>query len=200
MAENESLNPDDPYGRKWDIVYGAIRKGEPFDKVVQRVRRALYRGPRNALKQFAEYGVTLQMLLENRNSPQALRQFVRKTQGHEYVHLFADVAAASSLCDREGLLQAFVGAIWESVGDRIVLKVVRSDGPMSLNGMRDYLAHVAEQIQPDVDRIARNLASNPSWKMRRVPCVYFPPAGYVGGVHRGERCVQTRPFRPGPRE
>jgi hypothetical protein len=166
MAENESLDPDNRYGRRWDAVFGAVRRGEPFDKVVQRVRRALYRGLRNALKQFAEYGVTLQMLLENRDSPQALRQFVRKTQGHEYVQHFADVAAASSLCDTEGLLQAFVGAIWESVGDRIVLKVVRSDGQMSLNGMRDYLAHVAEQIQPDVEFIARNLAGNPSWKPR----------------------------------
>ena len=164
MAENESLNPDDPYGRRWDIVYRAIRKGEPPEKVVLRIRRAMYQGLRKTLRQCAEYGVTFQMLLDSRNAPQALRQFVRKTQGHEYVQLFADVAAASSLCDTEELLQAFVGAIWESVGDRIAHKVVRSDGPMSLNGMRDYLGHAAEQIQPDVDRIARNLASNPSWK------------------------------------
>ena len=166
MAENESLDLDDPYGRRWDIVFRSIRKDEPFEKVVQRVRRALYRGLRNALKQVAEYGITLKMLVENRSSPLALRQFARKTLGHDYVHLFGQVASASSHLDTEGLLRAFVGAIWEAAGDRIACKVVTSDGPTSFNGMRDYLARVAEQVEPDVDRIARKLAEDPSWKLR----------------------------------
>jgi len=166
MAENESLDLDDPYGRRWDIVFRSIRKDEPFDKVVQRVRRALYRGFRNALKQFAEYGITLKMLVENRNSPLALRQFARTTLGHDYVHLFAQVASASSHLDVPGLMRAFVGAIWEAAGDRIACKVVTTDGPTSLNGMRDYLAQVAEQIEPDVERIAGKLADDPSWQPR----------------------------------
>ena len=37
MAENESLDLDDPYWRRWDIVFQSIRKAEPFDKVVERV-------------------------------------------------------------------------------------------------------------------------------------------------------------------
>jgi hypothetical protein len=166
MAENESLDLDDPYGRRWDIVFQSIRKNEPFEKVVQRVRRAMYRGLRNALKQFEEYGVTLQTLLDNRNSPQTLREFVRKTQGHEYLQLFAAAAAASSNLDAESLLRGFVGAVWDAAGDRIAFKVVTSDGPTSLNGMRDYLTRVAGQVQPDVDRIARKLADDPSWKLR----------------------------------
>jgi len=166
MAENESLDLDDPYGRRWDIVFQSIRKNEPFDKVVQRVRRAMYRGLRNALKQFAEYGITLKMLVENRNSPLALRHFARTALGHDYVHLFGQVASASSHLDTEGLLRAFVGAIWDAAGDRIACKAVTSDGPTSLNGMRDYLARVAEQVAPDVDRIARKLAEDPSWKLR----------------------------------
>ena len=166
MAENESLDLDDPYGRRWDIVFGSIRKSEPFDKVVQRVRRAMYRGLRNALKQFAEHGITLKMLLDNRNSPLAIRQFARTTLGHDYVHLFAQVASASSHLDTASLLHAFVGAIWDAAGDQIACKVVTSDGPMSFNGMRDYLARVAAQVEPDVEHIARNLAKDPSWKPR----------------------------------
>ncbi len=73
MAENESLDLDDPYGRRWGILVRSIRKHESFDTVFGWVRNALYGGPRNALKQVEKYGVTLQMLLENRNSP---RHFV----------------------------------------------------------------------------------------------------------------------------
>ncbi|MGA2620408.1 MAG: hypothetical protein ABSF26_22535 [Thermoguttaceae bacterium] len=166
MAENESLDPDNPYGRRWAGVFGAVRKGAPFHKVVLRVRQALYRALAKALSQAAERGVTLQVLLEQRNSPQALRRFIRSTEGHEYIQRFAAVAAASSLSDNEGLLREFVGAIWEAVSDHITVKVVRSDGPSSLNEMKDYLARAAQQIQPDVDLIARNLAANPSWKPR----------------------------------
>ncbi len=166
MAENESLDLDDPYGRRWDIVFQSIRNNEPLDKVAQRVRRAIYRGFRNALKQLTECGITLRTLLDNRNSPLALRQFAKMALGHDYVHLFAQVASASSHLDTEGLLRAFVGAIWDAAGDRIAYKIVTSDGPTSLNGMRDYLARVAEQVAPDVDRIARKLAEDPSWKLR----------------------------------
>ncbi len=166
MAENESLDLDDPYGRRWGILVRSIRKHEPFDTVIGRVRKALYGGPRNALKQTEKYGVTLQMLLENRNSPQALRQFTRQTQGHDYVQLFADVAKANPQSDTPGLVQAFVAGVWETVEDRIAHRVVGSDGLTSFADVRSYLDRVAERIAPDVDRIARNLAEDPSWKPR----------------------------------
>jgi len=72
MAENESLDLDDPYGRRWGVLVRSIRKHETFNTVIGRVRKALYGGPRNALKQMEKYGVTLQMLLDNRNSPHLL--------------------------------------------------------------------------------------------------------------------------------
>ena len=166
MAENESLNLNDPYGQRWDAVRRAIAKGQPFEKVVLLARKALYRGLRNTQKQCVEYGVTFQMLLENRNTPQVLRQFVKATLGHDYVQLFRDVAASSAQCDTEGLLRAYVGAIWETVADRIVCKTVTSKGEKSLNEMRNHVGQVAEQLQPDFDRIARKLANDPAWKPR----------------------------------
>jgi len=142
MAENESLDLDDPYGRRWGILIRSIRKHEPFDTLIGRVRKALYSGPRNALKQMEKYGVTLQMLLDNRNSPQALRQFTRETQGHDYVQLFADVAKANPQSDGQGLLRAFVGGIWETVEDRIAHRVVGNDGLTSFADVRSYLDRV----------------------------------------------------------
>lgn len=164
MAENESLDLDDPYGRRWGILVPSIRRHEPFDTVIGRVRKALYGGPRNALKQIEKYGVTFQMLLDNCNSPQALRQFTRQTQGHDYVQLFADVAKANPQVDAPGLVQAFVAGIWETVEDRIAHRVVGSGGLTSFADVRSFLDRVAERITPDVDRIARNLAEDPSWK------------------------------------
>jgi hypothetical protein len=166
MAENESLNPADPKGQKWNAVRRAIAKGEPLEKVVRLARKALYRGLRNTQKQCVEYGINFQMLLENRNSPQVLRQFVKATLGHDYVQLFRDVAVSSAQCDTEALLRAYVGAIWETVADRIVFKTVTSKGEKSLNEMRNHVGQVAEQLQTDFDRIARKLADDPSGKLR----------------------------------
>jgi len=166
MAENESLDLDNPYGRRWAVFADLIRKGESFDNVAPRVRRALYRGLRNALKQFAEYGITLEILLQGRHSPQSLRQFVRQTEGHDYIRLFADVANASPQLDTQGLLEAFVTGIWETAEDGIAHRVVGSNGLTSFTDVREYLDQVAEQVKPDVDHIARHLTENPSWKPR----------------------------------
>jgi hypothetical protein len=61
-------------------------------------------------------------------------------------------------------VQVFVAGVWETVEDRIALRVVGSDGLTSFTDVRVYLDRLAERIAPDIDRIARNLASNPSWK------------------------------------
>lgn len=164
MAENESLNLDNPYGRRWAILADLIRRGEPFDKVARRVRRALYKGLRISLKQFVEYGITLEMLLQGRHSPQLLRQFVRQIEGHDYIRLFADIANASPELGTQGLLDAFVVGIWETVEDKIAHRVVGSNGLTSFTDVRGYLDQVAEQVKPDVDNIARRLSENPSWK------------------------------------
>jgi len=179
MAENESLDLDDPYGRRWGVLVRSIRKHESFDRVIGRIRKALYGGPRNAFKQMDKYGVTLRMLLDNRHSPQALRRFSRQTQGHDYVQLFADVARANPESDAPSLVQAYVTGIWETVEDRIAHRVVGSDGLTSFADVRAYLDQVAEHIAPDVNRIARNLAEDPSWKPR------------MPGGNKGQRAEPT---------
>lgn len=166
MAENESLDLDNPYGRRWAILAGLIRKGEPFDRMASGVRKALYRGFHNALKQFAEYGITIEILLQGRHSQQSLRQFIRQTQGHDYIRLFADVANAGPWLDTRGLLEAFVTGIWETAEDGIAHRVVGSNGLTSFTDVRGYLDQVAEQIRPEINHIARRLSENPSWNPR----------------------------------
>lgn len=166
MAENESLDLDNPSGRRWAFVADLIRNGKPFDEVARRVRRALYKGLRNALKQFAEHGITLEMLVQSRHSPQLLRQFVRQAEGHDYLQLFTDVANTSPQLDAQGLVEAFVAGIWETAEDRIAHKVVGSNGLTSFTDVRGYLGQVAEQVKPDLNHIARRLAANPTWKPR----------------------------------
>ena len=49
--------------------------------------------------------------------------------------------------------------------DGIAHRVVGSNGLTSFPDVRGYLHQVAEQIKPDVGRIARHLTQNPSWKL-----------------------------------
>ena len=81
MAENESLDLDDPYGRRWGILVPSIRKHESFDTVIGRVRKALYAGPRNAFKANRKVRCHAPNALGQPQFPQALRQFARQPRG-----------------------------------------------------------------------------------------------------------------------
>ena len=166
MAENESLDLDNPYGRRWAILADLIRKGEPFDKVAPRVRRALYKGTSHRPE--AVCGVRNHARNARAGSPlSAIASTIHKAdEGHDYIRLFADVANASPQLDTQGLLEAFVAGIWETVEDGIAHRVVGSNGLTSFTDVRGYLDQVAEQVKPDVDHIARHLTENPSWKPR----------------------------------
>ncbi|MBN1909341.1 MAG: hypothetical protein JW818_06355 [Pirellulales bacterium] len=166
MAENESLDLSNPYGRRWAILADLIRNGRSFDEVSQGVRKALYKGLRNALKQFAEHGITLEMLIENRHSPQLLQQLVRKAAGHDYLQLFSDVAIVSTQLETQGLMEAFLTGIWETVEDGMTYRIVGGAGQASFADVRDYLDQVREQVMPDVEYIARRLTENSAWTPR----------------------------------
>ena len=166
MAENESLDLDNPYGRRWAILADLIRRGEPLERLAPRVRKALYRGLRNALSQFSEYGITLKNLLQGRHSPQLLRQFIRQTEGHDYVRLFADVANSGPQLDNQGLLEAFITGIWETVEDEIAYRIVGGSGLTSFNDVYGYMDQIAKQIKPDMDHLVHRLVEDPLWKPR----------------------------------
>ncbi len=89
MAENESLDLGNPYAWRWKSVYEAVRKGQSGEQVAKKAGKKLHEGLRKALKQLAEKGTSLETLLANRDSPSALQQFVKRSEGHDYAVLFA---------------------------------------------------------------------------------------------------------------
>lgn len=163
MAENESLDLGNPNARRWDAVYDAIRKGQPCEKVAKQVRTKLHQGLRKALKQFAEKGVSLEDLLNHRDSPASLRQFLKKSGGHEYIELFAETALAEKGSDTHQFLEAFVGGVWETISDQIAQNVINSERWSNFVDVEIFLNEVRSQIEPDVQRAAQKLAADPSW-------------------------------------
>src|SRR5882724_6978294 len=114
MAENESLDLGGAYAKRWDVPFDSVRKRGSCDVVARKVERSLCGGLRNAIKQLREYGVSLSDLLAQRHSRQALRQSIRKTQGHHCVELFAAAAAVSAAPERE-CLRAWIDAIVDKI-------------------------------------------------------------------------------------
>ena len=98
MAENESLVLGDPYAWRWKAVSEAVRKGQPAEKVAKRAERKLHEGLRKALRQLAEKGISLEMLLESKESPRTLQRLLKQSEGHDYLSLFAQTALTKPDC------------------------------------------------------------------------------------------------------
>lgn len=162
MAENESLVLGDPYAFRWRVVCKAVRNGQSREKVAKKVERAIREGLRNARKQLAERGISLEMLLANRESPRTLNGLLNKSEGHDYVALFAQTALAAAGSGTREFLEAFVGGIWEIMSDKISHNVSGSERWPSLVDAQAFLDEVQSEIRPEVQRIAERLAADPS--------------------------------------
>jgi hypothetical protein len=168
MAENESLDLGTAYAKRWDAGFTAIQHGEPCEKVVPKVCKALYAGIRKALKQFQERGVTLSHLLYARDSRQRLRQLVRQLEGHQYAQLFEAAAHASGPA-AEDCLRGWVDSVLDKVFDQIKLRVAETDDSRTFFDLKEFADDVREALAADVERIAENLAKNPDWRPQLKP-------------------------------
>ncbi len=162
MAENESLDIGHPRGQRWAVVCDAVRKGKPADKVAKQVHRKVTQGLRKALKQLAEKGVSLEVLLAHRNSPSSLRELLKRSEGHDYANLFLQAALAEKGRDTEAVLNSFVGGSWDIVSDQIAQAVSGSERWASVADLQRYLDEVRHQVEPNLHQIARRLANDPS--------------------------------------
>lgn len=169
MAENESLDLGSAHARRWDVVFDAVRKGESCEKTAEQVNEKLREGLRKALKQFAEYGVPLQTLLDRRNAPADLRQCLRQAKGHPYVVLLMETVLAEPGSTTKQLLGAFVGGVWDTISDQIAQNVVGSERWSNFVDIQIHLNEVRSQIEPEVQRIAEKLAADPAWMPSRKP-------------------------------
>ena len=163
MAENESLVLGDPYAWRWKAVSEAVRKGQPAEKVAKRAERKLHEGLRKAPRQLAEKGISLEMLLESKESPRTLQRLLKQSEGHDYLSLFAQTALTKPDCGTQELLQAFVGGIWDTMSDQIAQNVTGSERWPNFVDVQIFLDGVQSKIEPGVQRIAEKLAADPSW-------------------------------------
>jgi hypothetical protein len=160
VAENESLDLGTRNARRWDKVHNAICEGKPAEIVARLAGKELYAALRRTLKQMAKSGVPIDHFLQARGSPDALRSLVKKAKGHDYAQLLADTAVAEKSCDWEGVIRAFVENIRDKVFDQLL---VHSNGDRTLVDGQICVNEAAHQLEPDIQRIARNLANNPTW-------------------------------------
>jgi hypothetical protein len=92
--------------------------------------------------------------------PDALRNLVKKAEGHQYAQLLADTAMAEKDCDCEGVIRAFVENIRDRVFDQLLM---HSNGDLTLVDVQICVNEAGHQLEPDIQRIARILANNPAW-------------------------------------
>jgi len=168
MAENESLDLGGPYAKRWDVVCDHVRKGASSAKVASKIEDALYKAFRNALKQFREKGVTLADLLKSRDCPQALRQYLRRTQGHDYVRLFADAATVCGPTETD-CVAGWINAVLDKVTDQICHRVAGSEHHPTMDDVQAFTVEVRDQLNPVVERIITKFAEDPDWLPKRAP-------------------------------
>lgn len=167
MAENESLDLGNPGGQRWNQFHDAVRKGNPPENAAEIAQRKLPAALRKAFKEFVEHGVSFDQLLAARHDPKALAKLVRKCDGHEYAHLFADTAASERTSSNDDLVRSFLNGIVERICDQISQSVVGSAIWQSIPKVRDYLRDVRKHWEPDIQRIAKKLAKDPTWNPTR---------------------------------
>jgi hypothetical protein len=168
MAENECLDLGGSYAKRWDVVCEHVRNGATSEQVASKVEVALYAGLRKALRQFQEKGVTLADLLKSRDCPQALRQLLRKTRGHDYARLFADSAPVSGPTETD-CVAGWIDAVLDKVTDQICHRVAGSKNWQTIEEVQTFTGEVRDKLTPVVERIVTKLVEDPNWQPRRTP-------------------------------
>lgn len=167
MAENESLDLGNPGGQRWNQFLDAVRKGFTPEKAAEIAQRKLPRALRKAFGELAECGAPFHQFLAARNDSRLLEQLVRRCNGHEYAHLFADTARAEPGSSNESLIFSFLSAIVERVSDQACQPVTGSPNVLSLTMALGYQKQVQRSLQPEYQRISEKLAANPYWNPTR---------------------------------
>jgi hypothetical protein len=167
MAENESL--DLRKCPRWQPVLLAVVKGASPEDISRKASKALIGSLRAALKQMAKRGVSFEELLtaaEN-NDSRKLHDLVRKCKGHDYCRLFSESAAFFE--NREDLVKEYIRCIFDKCLDQIELKAARRDRWKGFGDLRCCLDEVRDQVEPEVDRVAKKLSEDTRWLPKREP-------------------------------
>ncbi|MEX2306159.1 MAG: hypothetical protein WD738_01110 [Pirellulales bacterium] len=163
MAENESLDLQQPGGRRWMHVHDAVRKQKPPEEIAAKIKKRLPRALRKAFKEWGELGVTFKDFLLSRSDDNRLNYFVRQCERHDYAHLFTLTARSYQSANNEQLIRLFLDGILESVFDQITQDVVGREPWSDVATIQAMLERTQRKVSSDVNRIAQKLAADPTW-------------------------------------
>lgn len=169
MAENEALDLKSPYAQRWSAVREAARKSASCQQITSLARQRFYDALRKVTKQFRIYGVTTSDFLSARDSPQRLRELIRRTKSHPYAELLVSVLNSASSSTNSECLSQWGHAILDTVFDQIGHRLVGTEHFPSFFESQIFFDRVGDGLGPDIQRIATNLAENPDWEPKRAP-------------------------------
>lgn len=167
VAENESLELGGAYAKRWEVPLAFVKKGASSEVVTRKLDHALVAGLRKTLKQLQGYGVTLSDMLAARSSRQALKQLIRKTEGHEYVHLFADATAMASDPSTAECLRGWIDAILDKISDQICHRVAGSELWPNIYEVNRLMQEVREALESRVEQMVTDFVKDPASKPRQ---------------------------------
>jgi hypothetical protein len=162
MAENESL--DLRKTPRWQRVHRLVLRGDPTESVVQEARVGLYRTVR-AIIELIPFEPLFSAACTDSEALHDLTRRCRK--GREYANLFHSVVEKGM--SRENVLHAYFSTVCDTFLEQIAANSFPSERWTNLPDLRAHLAKVREQLTPDIDRIAHNLAEDPKWRPRMRP-------------------------------
>lgn len=111
MAENESLDIDSKYGRRWKAVVYTAFAGESAAEVGRVFKLTLHAALKRAIEQLGNRSVNLLDFLANRFCPKTTKQLLRQCQNHQYAQLLVNVLAANPESTDGGALRLWLYAV-----------------------------------------------------------------------------------------
>ena len=91
MAENEALDLDFAYARRWKPIFEAALAGDPVEETAPRARKAFLNLIHKTIKSFAGRGLLIADFLDQRHSPRELRKLVSRCSDQSFGELLASV-------------------------------------------------------------------------------------------------------------
>jgi len=164
MAENESLDLNSPYARRWKPALEAALRGESCQKVSSLTRKALLASIKKAMKQFAECGVLVADFLDNRGSHRAIQKLVNRTLNHPFAEQLASVLNSNPYASNTDCVNQWEHAILDRIFDQFEMKLVGGSQFPSFYDADSFLRDVRSELLEDLENVAINIVNDPQWK------------------------------------
>ncbi len=159
VAENEYL--DSTKARRWQSVAQAICDYGSVEEVTDKMADCLYKTLRQIQKD-----LPLKDLIQSLGDPEQLRGLCEQIDGaHDVKDFLIDAAGQDG--DLEDKLSHFIDQSLENCLYDVPYLVAKSSSEISTTQARSIVRSAAHSLKPVIERLARQLAENPTSKLRR---------------------------------